>query len=151
MDEAFGRPGYDPNDQGTFSPNTVFVVMAFSPDMEEPYQAIREGCAGLGLEARRADDSPGSGIILSQITRLIEEAEFLIVDLTHERPNVYYELGYAHGVGNVSSDILLVAKAGTTLHFDIAPLRVRFYASGAELREIVRHGLQEMIRATRRG
>jgi hypothetical protein len=104
---------------------------------------------GSDSRPRRADDSVGSGIILGQITRLIEDAEFLIVELTQERPNVYYELGYAHGVGNVSADILLIAKAGTVLHFDIAPLRVRFYASTAELSEIVRRSLQEMIRTTR--
>jgi hypothetical protein len=150
MDEAFQRRSYDPHDQGTFSPNLVFCIMPFSPDMDGVFQAIQEACSTLGLNAKRADDSPGSGIVLREITDLIEQAEFLVVDLTHERPNVYYELGYAHGVGNAGADILLVARTGTALHFDVAPIRVRFYSSAEELRNLVGRHLAEMIRATRR-
>jgi hypothetical protein len=51
MDEAFGRPGYDPDDEGSFTRNAVFVIMAFNSDMEEAYHAIQESCAGLGLTA----------------------------------------------------------------------------------------------------
>lgn len=149
MDEAFGRASYDPDDEGDFRPGLVCVIMAFSLDMDPVYQVIREVCAGLGLRAHRADEGAGSGIILREIVASIEHAEFLIVDLTHERPNVYYELGYAHGVGNLGSDLLLLAKAGTNLHFDIAPLRVRYYASLDDLRQVVHRNMQEMIRATR--
>src|SRR5947209_6924232 len=116
MDEAFRRPDYNPDDEGDFTPGLVFVIMPFSPDMNETYEAIRDECPKLGLHARRADDRVGSGIVLREITELIEEAEFLIIDLTHERPNVYYELGYAHGVGNESIEILLIARGGTSLH-----------------------------------
>jgi len=150
MDEAFRGRDYDPEDEGKFSRGVVFVIMAFSPDMDSAYSAIREACTALGLRARRVDDGPGSGIILREITEGIEDAEFIVCDLTHERPNVYYELGYAHGVGNESREILLIARAGATLHFDIAPLRVRYYESTEHLREIAQHNLGEMIRLTRR-
>ena len=70
-------------------------------------------------------------------------------DLTGERPNVYYELGYAHGVGNEGQDILLIAKKGSDIHFDIAPLRVPYYRSTEHLRKILRESLPEMIRMTR--
>ena len=62
--------------------------------------------------------------------------------MTQERPNVYYELGYAHGVGNESSDVLLVAERGTVLHFDVAPLRVQYYSSETELRDVVAEQLK---------
>jgi hypothetical protein len=35
MDKEFGRAGYDPDDQGSFTRGTVFVIMAFSSDMDE--------------------------------------------------------------------------------------------------------------------
>ena len=72
-----------------------------------------------------------------------------ICDLTGERPNVYYELGYAHGVGNESSDILLIAKEGTNIHFDIASFRVNFYRSTEHLRTILNVNLKRMIEETR--
>ena len=60
------------------------------------------------------------------------------------------ELGYAHGVGNEAMDILLIAKEGTTLHFDIAPLRVQYFSSSEHLRAIVSTNLKAMIKATRK-
>jgi hypothetical protein len=62
----------------------------------------------------------GSGFIIREITESIERAEFLVFDLSYERPNVYYELGYAHGVGNEAPEILLIAREGTSVHFDSA-------------------------------
>jgi hypothetical protein len=99
---------------------------------------------------RRVDETAGSGLVIREITDLIERAEFIICDLTRERPNVYYELGYAHGAGNEAMDILLIAEEGTTLHFDIAPLRVHFYSSTEHLRSVVSAGLKAMIKATRK-
>jgi hypothetical protein len=57
----------------------------------------------------------GSGLVIREITDLIERCEFIICDLTNERLNVYYELGYAHGVGNEAREILLIAKEGKAI------------------------------------
>lgn len=149
MDEAFRKDSFDPYDKGTFTSNLVFVIMPFCNEMNDVYKVISEECKIIGLNSKRADDSIGSGIVLREIVESIEEAELLICDLTHERPNVYYELGYAHGVGNESSEILLIAKKGTTLHFDIAPLRVRYYQSNDHLRQIIKENIPEMLRKSR--
>jgi hypothetical protein len=61
------------------------------------FSAITDTCKALKLKARRVDEAATSGFIILEIVDLIERAEFIIFDLTHERPNVYYELGYAHG------------------------------------------------------
>jgi hypothetical protein len=119
--------------------------------MPDTYSAIKDECAKLKLNAIRVDENTGSGFIIKEIIDLIEKAEFIICDLTHERPNVYYELGYAHGIGNQPLNILLIARDGTTLHFDIAPLRVQYYRSTEHLRTILAANLKEMIRLTREG
>ena len=130
MDREFGRSNYDPDDRGEFEKGLVFVIMPFQgQEMNDAYAIIIDECKKIGLNAIRADESTGSGHVIREITDLIERSEFIICDLSNERPNVYYELGYAHGVGNESMDILLIAKEGTVLHFDIAPLRVRYYSS----------------------
>ncbi|WP_052725530.1 hypothetical protein [Methanosarcina sp. Kolksee] len=150
MDEIFEKPDYDPDDQGSFKQNLVFVAMPFlGEDVKEKYSAIKDECSKLGLNARRVDENIGSGLIIKEITELIEEAEFIIFDLTQERPNVYYELGYAHGVGNEPLDILLIAKEGTKIHFDIAPMRIHFYRTTEHLRSIIASNLKEMIYKTR--
>jgi hypothetical protein len=150
-DSTFNRNGYDPSDIGDFELNKVFVIMPFNREgMDDVYLTIKDECQKLGLHACRADEFVGSGMIIDEITRLIERSEFIVCDLTFERPNVYYELGYAHGVGNRAQDILLIAQEGTTLHFDIAPLRVQYYASTQQLRKIASSSLTEMIRITRK-
>lgn len=150
MDEEFRRSDYDPYDNGDFEQDLVFVAMPFHTDeMRKIYSAIKSECQKLGLRTKRVDENVGSGFIIREITELIERAEFLIFDLTYERPNVYYELGYAHGVGNEPLDILLIAKEGTKIHFDIVPLRIYFYSTIEHLRSIVSLNLKEMIRKTR--
>jgi len=98
-------------------------------EMDEVYSDMRDECERLELHSRRADENAGSGVVLREIADLIEQADFIVCDLTRERPNFYYELRYAHGVGNEAMDILLIAKEGTILHFDISPLRVNYYSS----------------------
>jgi nucleoside 2-deoxyribosyltransferase len=41
----------------------------------------------------------------------------VVADLTHERPNVYFELGYARGLGR---PVVTCAREGTQIHFDVA-------------------------------
>jgi hypothetical protein len=151
MDEQFRSRAYDEYDPGEFDPNLVFVIMAFKgQDRTDVYTAIKDECKKLRLNAIRVDEQVGSSILIKEIAELIERAEFIICDLTDERPNVYYELGYAHGVGNEAPDILLIAKSGTILHFDIAPLRVQYYDSTEHLRKIINTNLKEMKKITRK-
>ena len=142
---------HDRDDPGTFVEGLVFVGMAFDvqSDLSDTYQAIRRVCRRLELVARRVDDEPGSGPIPVRVLRAIEEAEFLIFDLTTERPNVYYELGYAHGVGNRPMEVLLIAKGGTQLHFDVASLSVVFYESATDLEKKLPALLRRMMADTR--
>lgn len=151
MDREFGKSNYDPDDQGEFEEGLVFVIMPIQgQETADTYTAIKDECKKLRLRATRVDDNTGSGFIIREITDLIERSEFIICDLTNERPNVYYELGYAHGVGNEAMDILLIARKGTILHFDIAPLRVQYYSSSENLRAIISSNLKAMIKATRK-
>jgi hypothetical protein len=142
---------HDPDDEGDFTPGVVFVGMAFDlpSNLSDTYQAIKRSCKKLKLDARRVDDEAGSGPIPNRILRAIEDAEFLIFDLTVERPNVYYELGYAHGVGNRPLDILLIAKTDTKIHFDVAQLSIVFYDSATDLEKKLPSHLKRMITDTR--
>lgn len=153
-DSEFGKPKSKtkrPKRRSTFKRGSAFVIMSFTgQEMHDVHAAINEECKKLGLTATRADENIGSGFIIQDIVESIEQAEFIICDLTNERPNVYYELGYAHGVGNKRTDVLLIAKEGTVLHFDIAPLRVQYYPTIENLRLIVANNLKEMMRLARK-
>lgn len=150
-DETWRESAYelsgDENDYGEYIESLVFIGMAFdvSSDISDTFQAISRACIKLNLKPLRVDNIQDSGPIPVQILKAIEDAEFLIFDLTVERPNVYYELGYAHGAGNRSEEIILLAKKGTNIHFDIAHLRIIEYESAIDLENKLFPRLKYMI------
>jgi hypothetical protein len=97
-------------------PQLVFAIMAFRPDMDPIFEGIREAGLALGLDVKRVKDLQGDYRITDQIVRMIRSARFIVVDLSHERPNVYFELGYARGLGKT---VITIARDGTTVHFDV--------------------------------
>lgn len=132
-----------------FEPNKVFVGMQFY-DMDDIYEVIKKSCIDNELNPVRVDELVGAGCIIDDIERLIEEAEFIILDLTHSNANVYYELGYAFGSENRASDILLLAKDGTDLKFDIKHRRVLFYKDAYDLQKKLNEQLPKFIEQGRR-
>src|SRR5262249_28019363 len=75
--------------------NMLFVLMASSEDMNPIFQGIQAAATAFGFEATRVEDTRGDFRISEKIIQGIEEAGLVLADLTHERPNVYFELGYA--------------------------------------------------------
>ena len=58
MDREFGRPDYDPDDQGKFEEGLVFVIMPFrGQEMADIYAAIKDECKKLRLRAKRVDEN----------------------------------------------------------------------------------------------
>ena len=104
----------------------VFVVMEFkSPFNEIHRDVLKVVCDDLKLDARRADDTYGPGMIIADIERQIDEAKFVIADITPPNPNVYLEIGYARARGKPT--ILLADKSMGKLPFDVSPFRTLFY------------------------
>lgn len=104
--------------------SSCFVIMPFSrPWCASVYRAIRELASAQGFDCRRADEY-FDRVILSDIWRRINEAAFIIADLTDANPNVYYELGLAHSVGK---DTISLIQHGQSLPFDQRSFRVIEY------------------------
>jgi hypothetical protein len=94
----------------------VFVICSFHEDMEPIYEGIKAAAHAVGLEAKRVKDVMGDYQITSQIMSMIANARLVVADLTHERPNVYFELGYARGIGKT---VVTCARDNTQIHFDV--------------------------------
>jgi hypothetical protein len=113
----------------------AFVAMQIDPDRHELadlLDAIKEAAGRCGIQAERIDEDLSNKRITDRILHSISVAEHVIVDLTDERPNVFFEAGYAHGLGKTP---IYIAKHGTKLHFDLKDYPVIFYRSFKELRE----------------
>ena len=114
------------NIKATASKPQAFVVMQFSDAFNALYtDVIKPTCEKFGLTAIRADDIYKSGLIINDIARSIEEASVIIADVTIDNPNVFYEVGYAHGIKKPT--ILLSDRTRETLPFDVSGFRTLFY------------------------
>ena len=132
-----------------FEKNKIFAAMQFK-DNDDVYDVIKEYCEEFQLNVIRVDEEVNGGAIINDIHRNIEEAEFILVDLSYENPNVYYELGYADGLDNAEHDIFLIAKEGSELLFDIRHRRVHLYKDAYALQKLLKEKFSQFIDESRK-
>jgi hypothetical protein len=78
----------------------AFVAMSFASDLRAIFdQAIAPAVLAAGYIPYRVDREEHEGKIDDKIVAEIRRSAFTIADLTHHRGGVYYEAGFAHGLG----------------------------------------------------
>ena len=125
-----------------------FVLMPFDQARREVYlHAIRPAAEAAEFECHRADDAFENGAIIAQIIRDIFFDDVIVADISDLNPNVLYELGVAHAVGDKT---IIICEAGQELPFNLNAYRVIFYEKtlhgGLELRKQLETALRESIR-----
>jgi len=130
-------------------PGYVFIVMPMNRALggvPDTYAAILRACRAAKMRGSRIDDKSNSGLITQSLHTNIRLAEYVVADLTHERPNVYYEVGYAIALGK---PILLVAKDDTKVHLDLQGYRAERYENYVELEKTLKKWLRDLAKASR--
>jgi hypothetical protein len=111
-------------------------------EYDERFDAIEEVLGDLDCYAIRIDkEAPLDGLV-DRIKDEIRTANFVIADLTDERPSCYFEVGYAEALGvpviHIASKQSVVSPGTPTkIHFDIHK-SVNFFTNHAELKEKLR-------------
>lgn len=106
----------------------AFIVMQFSSPYNEVYSdVIKKLCEESRIDAVRADEIYGPGIIIKDVVDRIAKSQIVIADISPTNPNVYFEVGYALALGKPI--ILLAQRRGpeAPLPFDLSAFRVLFY------------------------
>lgn len=98
--------------------NQAFIAMWFSAEMDEAAEyGIKKAISDCGFNPVRIDQKEHNNKIDDEIIAEIKKSKFVIADFTGQRGGVYFEAGYAMGLGKpviwtVKSDDLI------NVHFD---------------------------------
>lgn len=121
----------------------VFVAMPFLEEFEDVYQfGIYAAVRKCGYVCEKVDESVFAGSIVERITEGIRNSEFVVADLTQEKPNVYLEVGYAWGL---ERPVIMVAREGHRLHFDLAHHKCIFYRTIGQLADQLERTILDMF------
>ena len=134
----------NPQATAQYEPDSAFVMMQIDPlkpELEDLYNAIKECFAQFGIEAIRANDIEHEDVITKKIIERIKVSEFLIADLSSERPSVYYEIGYAHALNR---RVIMYRNSGSNMHFDLAAHNCPEYSNLTDLKSRLMRRLEQI-------
>lgn len=101
-----------------------FVMMPFAAEFDDVYAVIKTTVEGITTETRgrcfRLDESRPAGRITDRLLSELRSATICIADLTENKPNVMWELGFAMALGKPT---ILVTQNLATLPFDIKDMQ----------------------------
>lgn len=124
---------------------TVLVIMSYAglTDVEDAFDSFVEVCTALGYRCERLTAENAADRILPEILERIERAAFVIVDLTGLQPNVFYELGYADGLGKKA---IITAREDTELPFDVKDMPAIRWSGQRQLRDNLRKRIMTVVK-----
>lgn len=127
-----------------FNSKLIFVLMPFSDDYTDVYEVgIKPIVESFKLLAVRADEIQHSREILcGSICQPIQECKFLIADLSERNPNVFYELGLAHGF---EKEIILLSNNIDDVPFDLRGMNIIIYNNVSILRKKLKYRMTSLI------
>ena len=125
-------------------PKSAMVIMSFSnnPVFAKVYESYKQVCSEFEYSCSRIDTDKNVPRILPEILSRIAACAVTVVDLTDEKANIYYELGYAEAL---KKPLIVTAKEGTALPFDVKDMPVIFWKNQRDLREQLRERLSSLV------
>ena len=126
-------------------PRSVFTIMSFGREFRDVYATYKEVCEQFGFEAERTDESVSLERIVARVEKGIRESAFVIADVSEWSPNVFYEVGFARGLGK---DLIMTVRKekgkGKKLPFDVADIPAIEWQIQEDLREGLRKRLADL-------
>ena len=95
-----GWEQYDEIRRGNIDSKKAFMAMPFNnPILDKVYRHFKLAITQTGFDLLRIDEQPKAGLIDDRLRVEITTSRFLIAELTDENHGVYWEAGYAEGLG----------------------------------------------------
>ena len=108
-------------------------------EYDQRFEAIEKVISEAGAVAIRIDKEHALEDLVGRIKKEIRSAQFVVADLTDERPSCYFEAGYAEALGKkviyvASKQSVAKPGAKTVIHFDIH-MNMNYFTNHEELKE----------------
>lgn len=125
-------------------PGRCFIAMAFDSTLNEAYdEGIKPAAIACGLKPIRVDNLEHNGVVTDVIMAEIRRAQVMVADVTLHRQGVYFEAGFALGLGRT---VIWTCKKDdmASAHFDTRQYSHVLWTDAQDLRK----RLEARIRAT---
>jgi hypothetical protein len=107
----------------------VFAAMPFSPEYNDVYFVSMAGaCERVQASCWRVDREEFTGDVVDRIRQMIQQSAAVIADLSESRPNVLYEVGYAHALSKPT--VHISSSPLEELPFDVHSWNTLQYSKG---------------------
>lgn len=121
----------------------VVMPVGSNPNKEENQRVISDVAGEYEISPhfpRYATEDPVFN--LQSTLQGLRRCDFVLADLSLERPSCYYELGLAEALGK---PVYLIAKNGTDIHQTASRRLVSFYKNKEELVKLLRDILSKAV------
>lgn len=120
----------------------IFIAMPFSEEMDDTFHyGIQGAVNSAGFLCERADTSSFTGDVMDWVKKRIQNAAFVVADLSVANPNVYLEVGYAWGCGKQT---ILLVRDTTELKFDVKGQKCLVYKKIKDLEQALGKELKQL-------
>ena len=126
-------------------PNQAFVAMAFDPSlMDVRTHGLKAGIVDAGYKPLLIDEKEHNNDIHDEILSEIRKSQFIVADFTLQRPNVYFEAGFAEALG---LPVIYTCREDdiTKAHFDIRQRNHIVWTAPEELRDRLKNRIGATI------
>ena len=110
-------------------PKLVAMMTPFSAEFTGVRATLQTAVNAAGMRCLGAADIWEDDVIIQDVVKLIGTARAVICDLTGKNPNVFYEAGIAHTMGQ---DVILIAQHESDIPFDLRHIRHSRYLSNEQ-------------------
>ncbi|MFE7060825.1 hypothetical protein ACFVAD_01570 [Sutcliffiella sp. NPDC057660] len=126
-----------------YKKSTVFIAMSFSESMNKTRKSIIKVIEEFGYEAMLIDIKEHNNQIVPEIFSEIENADFVVSDLTEQKRGVYLETGYAMAK---EKQVILTCKTDDfdKNHFDVSQINTIIWSDENELEIRLRARIKAM-------
>jgi predicted nucleotide-binding protein len=119
LEPSYAVQFIDERDQIVNVETRCLLIAPFGPEFRPVFEVTRQVLEENGITVVSIDKFLAGASLANQVTDAIRACDFVVADVSHQNPNVFYELGFAHALRK-HTIILMNAKSAQRIPSDLA-------------------------------